>query len=122
MGIEGETIMNIHNHVSGKIENDKAFVYGVLKRIFSCNELQTQTLAGKSEISETTGMLINNKKLNEAKLDFAYQQYKIRVNAVGNNWEEREARSQRGAFNEYVRMLTDLFHQKRRRMESTHHN
>lgn len=114
-------MLNIHETATDVVERDRFFVYEIIKRLFD-TETQFQTITGTPTLDSTSGTVVHLNQLNRETLNFAYAQYQKRVIAVGINIEDRKARSERSYFNDYVRMLTDLEHQKRRRREKRQPN
>ena len=81
------------------------------------SDLEWQTLTGTLKHNPVTKKIEYHNKLDSKKLDYIYEQYKTRVLAVGINVDDRNCRSARTSFNQYVIQTTDAEHQKRRRRQ-----
>jgi hypothetical protein len=80
-------------------------------RLIFGDKLQYQTLKGsrKNGGKGATKQTI----LDKEKVEYVYKQYETRVFAAGKNQEEREARSQRSVFRNYIIKLTRCEHTKK---------
>ena len=106
-----QSIKSIHDNIgSHSVESDRTFVYDVMRHVFDRKELQTQSHSGSLVTDEKTGQKYRKNILDSRRLEYVYQQYKIRSNAIGENPESRAVRSADGFFKIYVSNLTKSEH------------
>ena len=103
--LKSQIVKSIHNSIVGTDSaTDRTFVYALLRRLFSHDELRNQSLSGTT-VADTMG---NKRKINvldPGRIGYGYEQFRIRVVAIGRNNEDRDVRS---AMNFYKRYITDL--------------
>jgi hypothetical protein len=111
-------IRYVHEAAEDHPKGDKAFVYGILERIFSSGELEYCTRSGTRVMNRDTNQIEFLNKLDVNKLDVAYKLLCIRVKYVGINPTDRSSRQNKLYFYDYVKMVVDKHHQvKKRRLE-----
>ena len=110
--VDGKTIvtagevLSLHKQYTDNIASDRAFVYALMRLVFSSKELEKRSLTGRKVPNKSRNIRV----LDRLKVDYVYQQYQIRGRAVGINPEERRLRSQSDFFRKYITGLTRSVH------------
>ena len=80
-------------------------------------------MKGSIVVNSLTGEAERVNALDKPRLNYVFEQYQIRVLAVGMNVEERTKRAQEKIFRKYVVSLTNCEHTRRayREKQSTSH-